>query len=445
MSRSLRRPAGLGLAALAAVVAAALAWWAIQPLRPAPKPASAMASGPSQTDITAVMQLLQGHARALTGRDEAAWAAGLDASPAAAAYRDQERAVFDNLSAVPLAAWRYSLSAPVTDATVLQPAAARLGGPVVVLHVELQYGFAVVDPVPTSRDEYLTAVHRRDGWRLAADNDVASTGGASWHGPWDFGPLVVAAGPHTLVLAHPAHRTDLARFQQLVERSVPVVAAVWGAAWNEHVAVLIPDTAAEFQAVTGDGTDSHDIAAVAIADSINPDLSVSPDQAVLGARIVLNPANLSRLDPAGRQLVVQHELTHIATRAQTTDQMPTWLIEGFADYVGNLDSGRRVSDIASELATEVRHGAVPAQLPTAADFGGDDTRLPQVYEEAWLACRLIAATIGQHGLVSFYRAVSTAARSDPAAAAAVGFRELLGTTVPAFTVRWRHYLQSQLR
>ena len=81
--------------------------------------------------------------------------------------------------------------------------------------------------------------------------------------------------------------------------------------------MLIPDTAAEFQAVTGDTDDSHDIAAVAIADAINPDLSVSPQQAVLGARIVLNPANLARLDAAGRRLVVQHELTHLATRAQT--------------------------------------------------------------------------------------------------------------------------------
>jgi hypothetical protein len=166
---------------------------------------------------------------------------------------------------------------------------------------------------------------------------------------------------------------------------------------------------------------------------------------VLGARIVLNPTNLSRLDPAGRRLVVQHELTHIASRAQTSDQMPTWLIEGFADYIGNLDSGRAVPAIASELAAEVRKGTVPAQLPTAADFDGDNPRLPQAYEESWLACRLIAATVGQHGLVTFYRAVGAAAGSTPATAVATGLRDLLHTSVPAFTARWRAYLQSQLR
>lgn len=440
----LRRPLGRGLVLLVVlVVAAGVGWLALRPSTH--RPTVSPAAPPSASETAAVMQLLQTHAQALTERNQVGWDAGLDDSPAAAGYRDQERAVFTNLADVPLATWRYSLTAPVTDAQVLQTAATRLGGRVVVLHVQLQYAFAVVDPAPTAKSEYLTAVQRPDGWRLGADDDTSSSAVASWHGPWDFGPLIAAAGPHTLVLAHPAHRADIATFQGLVEKSVPVVTSVWGTAWNDQVAVLIPDTDAEFQAVTGDGADSHDIAAVAVADSINPDLSVDPRQAVLGARIVLNPANLTRLDAAGRRLVIQHELTHIAARAQTSDQMPTWVIEGFADYVGNLDSGRTVRAIAPELAAEIDQGTLPTQLPTAADFDGASTRLPQAYEESWLACRLIAATIGQHGLVSFYRAVDTATLTAPATAVSVVLARLLHTTVPGFTARWRTYLQAQFR
>lgn len=437
------------LIALAATLVLTVGWLAVRPSHPGSGPASgspgAQAAPPSQDEIGAIMQLLAEHGRALTRRDQPGWVGGLDTAAAAERYRNQQTAVFGNLATVPLTTWRYVLTAPVTDPATLQPAASRLGGRVVILHVQLQYAFARVDPAPTSKSEYLTAVQRPQGWRLAGDDDAAATGGASWRGPWDFGPLVAAAGPHTLVLAHPAHRADVATFQRLVEAAVPVVARVWGPDWNEQVAVLIPDTAAEFQAVTSDTNDTKDIAAVAIADAINPDLSVSPQQAVLGARMVLNPANLTRLDAPGRQLVVQHELTHLATRAQTSDQMPTWLIEGFADYVGNLSTTRPVRAIAAELAAEVKRGKIPAALPAVQDFDGAAPRLPQAYEESWLACRLIAATVGQHGLVSFYRAVAAAARTDPAGAAAAGLRAVLHTTLPAFTARWRSYLQSQLR
>ncbi|MGI8665955.1 MAG: hypothetical protein ACR2N4_07985 [Jatrophihabitans sp.] len=426
---------------LSMLLAAGVGWLVLRPAHPGRASGQAIAGSgpPSQDDVGAVMRLLQRHAGELISRDGSGWTADLDATPAAAGYATRQRAVFDNLAGVPLANWRYVLSAPVTDPTVIAPAAARLGARVVLLHVQLQYGFAVVDPAPTAKDLWLTAVRRPAGWRLAGDTDAASTGGPSWQGPWDFGPLRASVGPHTLVLAHPAHAGDARTFQALVEHSVPVVGAVWGNNWNEHVAVLIPDTPAEFTAVTGDGADSHDIAAVAVADS------VTGDGTVLGARIVLNPTNLSRLDQTGRTLVVQHELTHIATRAQTSDQMPTWLIEGFADYVGNLGSGQPLRTAATELAAEVRRGRLPTALPNSADFDGANSRLAQIYEQSWLACRLIASKVGQQGLVSFYRTVSRAAGIDAATAATQGLRQVLHTDVAAFTAAWRRWLQVELR
>jgi hypothetical protein len=384
-----------------------------------------------------VLAVLHRHAAALIDRDAQTWNGDLDQSAAAAGYAGRQRQVFANLAQVPLAAWRYVLIAPVTDPNVLAPAAARVGGPVVIVHVELQYALAKVDPAPTGKQLWLTAVRRGTGWKLAADDDAAAVGGPSWRGPWDFGQLLVRRGPHTLVLAHPAHRADEPVFADLVEKSLPVVTRIWGRDWNDQVAVLIPDTPQEFAAVTGDNADSHDLAAVAVADQ------VSPDGTVLGARIVLNPGNLARLDAAGRRLVVGHELTHIASRAVTSDQMPTWLIEGMADYVGNADSGLPVAGTAVELATEVRAGKVPAALPAPADFTG--SRSPQAYEQSWLACRLIADRAGQSGLVRFYRVVAKAAGTDPATAVAIGLRQVLHTDVAAFTAAWRSYLIGQLR
>ena len=438
--RPSRRP-GLWLAAaLVTVLVAAVAAVAVQQVRagrsdPAP---STAAAGSDQAGVAAVLTVLHRHAGALLGRDARAWDADLDSSTAAAGYAGRQRQVFANLAQVPLDTWRYVLVAPVTDPSVLAPAAARLGAAVVIVHVELQYALSAVDPAPTGKQLWLTGVRRGSDWKLAADDDAAAVGGASWRGPWDFGQLLARRGPHTLVLAHPAHRQDLPVFADLVERALPRVIGVWGSDWNDTIAVLIPDTAPEFAAVTGDRTDTSDLAAVAVADQ------VSGDGTVLGSRIVLNPANLARLDDAGRRLVVGHELTHVATRAVTSDQMPTWLIEGLADYVGNLDSRQPVRTIAAELAADVRAGRVPTALPDQAAFAGG-SRLPQAYEQAWLACRLIAVRVGQPGLVRFYRVVAAAARTRPDTAVAVGLRQVLHTDPAAFTAAWRSYLIGQLR
>jgi hypothetical protein len=440
--RPSRRPGRRLATELATVLVAALAVLGIVGVQHArdgsSRPREPAVGSPDPAGVTAVLAVLHRHAGALLGRDAGAWAADLDSAPASTGYAGRQRQVFANLAQVPLDTWRYVLVAPVTDATVLAPAAARLGAAVVIVHVELQYALSGVDPGPTAKQLWLTGVRRGADWKLAADDDAATVGGASWRGPWDFGQLLARRGPHTLVLAHPAHRQDLAVYAGLVERSLPLVKKVWGSDWNDRIAVLIPDTAAEFAAVTGDQADSSDLAAVAVADQ------VSGDGTVLGSRIVLNPANLARLDAAGRRLVIGHELTHVATRAVTSDQMPTWLIEGLADYVGNLDSRLPDRTIAAELAADVRAGRVPAALPDAADFAGG-SRLPQAYEQSWLACRLIAARAGQAGLVGFYRVVAAAARTDPATAVALGLRQVLRTDPAAFTAAWRSYLIGRLR
>jgi hypothetical protein len=435
---SRRRYVLLAGAVIVVAVLAVSSWLLVRaPSDPSPQSADdAQATG---AETSEVMAMLQRHAQALLRRDGANWTATVDDDSRAAQFASRERAVFSNLEQVPLQTWRYALSSAVSSPDVLSAAAQRLGARVVVVRVGLQYALAGVDPRPTSKDLWLTAVRRHDQWLLAGDSDVANAGGSSWQGPWEFGPLVVRQGPHTLVLAHPGHAADGAAFADLVEKSVPVVIRVWGSDWNDKVGVLIPDTPAEFVAVTGAVGDSPDLAAVAIADGVDP------NGTVLGARIVINPSTLNQLDAAGRRLVVQHELTHIASRAATSDQMPTWVIEGFADYVGNLDSGRTARVTAAELAAEVRSGKLPAQLPTAQDFDGANPRLAQVYEESWLACRLVASRVGEHGLVRFYRAVSKTASTDPQGAVAVALHAIVSTTPARFTADWRRYLTEQLR
>ena len=158
---------------------------------------------------------------------------------------------------------------------------------------------------------------------------------------------------------------------------------------------------------------------------------------------MLNPHALAVLTPTGLRIVVQHEITHIASAAGTGPSSPRWLVEGLAEYVGNLGSAAPVRVAASELRSEIARGTVPGALPGDAEFAGGGARLPQVYEESWLACRLIAARAGQAGLVRFYRLVGASAQA-PMAAVADALQRVLQESVATFTAQWRAYLREQL-
>jgi hypothetical protein len=159
--------------------------------------------------------------------------------------------------------------------------------------------------------------------------------------------------------------------------------------------------------------------------------------------VAINPGPFRSLSDFGRQVVLQHEITHVATRDVTSTNTPYWLAEGFADYVGYLDSGATVRSAARELGADVRAGRLPKALPSERDFAGDNPRLAQSYELAWLACRLIAERVGRDGLVRFYRAVS-AASGTPAAALTSSMRAELEMTPAEFVAAWRVHLRRDL-
>jgi hypothetical protein len=302
----------------------------------------------------------------------------------------------------------------------------------------LDYAYRGIDRIPTRHDLWWTFVRHDGRVVLAADDSLAQAGGQSWQGPWDFGPLVVRRGTHSLVIGHPDSAAALDGIRSTVDAAVPVVSSVWGSGWAQDVAVIIPSSDAELRAQAGETLDATlTVAAVAISDGQDP---VSGD--VYGQRLIVNPAALDQLSAVGQQIVVRHEITHIAAAASTSAASPTWLVEGFADYVGNLHSGQSVTTTAAELTADVRHGRVPDALP-ATDAFSTEGQSAQAYEGAWLACRLIAHRAGVPGLVRFYRVVGASPLGSDAAVAA-GLRRVLHETTAQFTGQWRAYLIAQL-
>lgn len=82
-------------------------------------------------------------------------------------------------------------------------------------------------------------------------------------------------------------------------------------------------------------------------------------------RIIVNPDAYGLLGSLGKQVVLTHETTHVATRADTTSATPLWLSEGYADWVGYRGSGRTAAQAAPNWpARSPRAGRPPGCRPT---------------------------------------------------------------------------------
>jgi hypothetical protein len=384
--------------------------------------------------MSAVRQLLASFAAAVRTHDRAKFLGAVD--PRAAGFRSEQATDLTSLTRLPWQLWRYAIVGEIRDRAALRAATRRYGEPVRLVHVTLLFELRGVEPVPSRHDQYLVFTERAGHTYLAGDDAVSNETISSWIGPWRYGPLVAVRGADSLVLGPPGRHPQLANLAQRTDAGVAAVSAVWGTHWSQRVVVLIPASTAEYTALTGAAV--RETAAAAVTDGID-----SGTGRPYGQRLVINPTQLGELSPVGQRIVLAHEITHLATAADTPDITPRWLVEGFADYVANLHSGQSVRTAAAELRAAVAAGRIPHALPDDTAFGATGTALARLYEQSWLACRLIAARAGQAGLVRFYRKVGTAL-APRAEALAAAFRSVLHENQGAFEKQWRAYLKAEL-
>jgi len=375
----------------------------------------------------AVTDLLERRARAIRRRDRTSFTATLDVTQRAFVTRQLK--LFDALAEVPLAEWRYDL-VTADEATPPQRkyGAAETWAP----RVTLRYRLTGYDTSATAADQYLTFVRRGTRWLVADDADFDEDGRRTARDIWDFGPVSVVRGVRSLVLGHPGQHSFLRDVARHADDAVPRVSRVWGTSWSRKVVVVVPATDDELGAIIGDDGDLSRIAAVAVAE-LPGDTGNRP----VGNRVIVNPPNFRRLGNLGRRVVLTHEVTHVATRDDSAVGVPTWLVEGFADYVGYLGTGLSARAICQELAADVRAGRAPRQLPHDGDFDGGNDKLAQAYESAWLAVHLVVERAGEDGLVDLYRRAAT--RPLPEV-----LKDVTGLTVERFLVQWRAYVKATL-
>ncbi|WP_329419931.1 hypothetical protein [Streptomyces sp. NBC_01268] len=376
------------------------------------------APGPADPAPGQVQRLLDRHARALLDRDEAAYLAALDPALAPAA-----RTEFDRLATIPLGGWKYR----VTDVD-------RTGGGRATARAELGYRIKGYDSGPATTERVLELAERDGRWYVTGDRPAE---GAPQQ-LWQQGEVRTVTGRRSLVLGVGQSPERLREIAAAADRAVPAVGDAWRGNWAGRIVVLVPASVEAMGGLLGAPAASYrGIAAVTTGETGGGPQAPAD-------RVIVNPDAYATLGAFGRQLVLTHETTHVATRVQTTKATPVWLSEGFADWIAYLGTGRTAAQAAPELRRAVQEGRAPAALPDDEDFafGGDQDAMARAYEGGWLACELIAERWGEEKLAAFYRAVGAHPQREGALEKAL--KDVLGTTPEEFTARWRAYVGERL-
>jgi hypothetical protein len=388
-------------------------------------------AGSGDTRDEALQALLAERAAATLAHDRKRFSATLD--DPASAFGRRQLAAFDALVRLPLRTFSYGVPEPAPELSAQRHAV--LGADAWVARVPGSYSLRGYDAGQRSYESYFTVVHRTGVWRLADDRD-----GGTQQQVWNLPGLRVVADGHVLVAGN-ASEAALHGYQRMGRQAITDVAAVWTAGWPRRLVIIAPRT--QNQARDQLAVEQSDLSQVAAV----TDGPQSPESGLsLADRIVINPQAFAKLRPAGRQVVLSHEATHAAVRASSGGQVPTWLSEGFADYVGYRPLGLPRRVVAADLLKQVRAGKVPAALPGDAAFDPARGTIAPSYNGAWLAVCLIADRWGERRLVSFYRAAAGPNTGEQLSAAQVAaradraFTRVFDTSRAAFTARWRSYL-----
>ena len=285
-------------------------------------------------------QLLRARFAAAARSDESGWLAPLQEA-SSAALRLTQAAVLDRMTRMAVESIRL---VGVRETTAPVPASR---GTTVEWDVRasLTYRLRGFDARPRSFDLDLT--FKADPGRPGGLAITASSPSGRPQ-PWDLAGLVVRRSHTALVLAV----GDADRVQEVVRRARTAasrVASVWGevrpAVW------IAPATDADAARLLG--RTAGDLDGVAAA----TDGPLTPGERAGADRIVLVPGAWASLRPDGRDVVMTHELTHVAVRASTTRAVPLWLSEGFAELVAYEPSTCRRRRSSLPRSTVCEHPA----------------------------------------------------------------------------------------
>jgi hypothetical protein len=423
--------AGLAGLLLVALVATVLA---VRPPRvqdAAAPPARAVGQRPA-TKVPAdpraeLPRLLARRAKAVLAGDRAAFLATVDRRQRSW-YRGQAT-LFERMRTAPFSAFAYRVLDQRADTRLRRRYRAEQ---VEVARVQARYRFRGQDASPVLARYSYTFALTRSGWRIAGDGDDRFRGRDDVE-IWDSGPVRNVRSARTLIVHHPGQEVLARRLLRVADRAYGQVGAAWTGRWERKAVILVPRDEREAERLVG----ARDLARVAAVASSSVESGAA--ERVLGNRIVVNTDNVSRYNDLNLQILITHEMTHVATRT-LGDGVPLLLVEGFADWAALKPLGYPFRVTRPALARLGRAG-FDGDLPSDREFRGPQAAA--AYDEGSAFCQWVAETAGPAKLRALYRQF---AGSDPPTSAQLdrGFRRVLGISRRTAEGRWAAWVRAQL-
>jgi hypothetical protein len=388
------------------------------------RPATSLAPDP-RTDLP---RLLARRADAIVARDRAAFLATVDRRQRRW-YRDQAR-LFASLRTVPFSAFSYKLGDLRTSTSLRRRYDADQ---VVQAQVQSRYRFRGQDASPVLARDSFTFVHTGAAWRIAGPGD-AQMRRRDDVDIWEGGPIKTASSARTLIVHHPGQRALAERLLRVADRAYDQVEAAWTGEWEQKAVILVPRDQDEAQRLVG-ARDLSRVAAVA-----SSSVESGAVERVLGNRIVVNTSNVVRYNDLNLQVLITHEMTHVATRT-LGDSVPLLLVEGFADWAALKPLGYPFAATRPALARSVGNGRFDGDLPEDREFRGPDAAV--AYDEGSAFCLWVAETYGRAKLQSLYRTFKGSGTTTDDELDS-GFRDVLGISLRTAERRWAAWVRDRL-
>ncbi len=266
-----------------------------------------------------------------------------------------------------------------------------------------------------------TAASANPDWQWAGTSDGPAEADPSALPLWWLEPVTVRRSDGNVVLAGPGQdaaswlprvvRATTTITDRLQSSSHDVPAPDHG--WNHHLVLEIASTQSRFEQTVGApaGSDGA-LAAVTYPDAM--DARLAP------MRIMLNPLVMNTESELGVEIVLTHEMTHVATRSPASPA-PLWLVEGFADFNAYASFPQAQAPARDLLYRAVRADGAPSQPPGNERFTAQAQNLNLAYAQAWQLCAYLASHGGQGKLNAFYSSVSASPDADVDAALKTGY------------------------
>jgi hypothetical protein len=433
-----RRRAGWIVAAVAgllvlALVAAALVVRAGDQGGPVQRAAGQGATAKLPPDpATDLPKLLAKRAKAVTDDDRAAFLATVDKRQTT--YYKRQATLFGRMRTAPFSAFAYRL-----DPRDLR-SRARLrrhyrAEQVQQAPVQVRYKFRGQDASPVLARESFTFVLTGSGWRIAGPGDSSMRRRDDVE-IWSGGQVRTARSARTLIVHHPGHEDLARRLLQVADRAYGQIGAAWTGRWERKAVILVPRDQNEAERLVG----ARDLSRVAAVASSSVESGSTEAEKVLGNRIVVNTTNVAGYNDLNLQILLTHEMTHVATRT-LGDSVPLLLVEGFADWAALKPVGLPLAATRPALYQAVNSGRFDEELPEDREFRGPDAAV--AYDEGSAFCLWVANTFGAGKLQALYRKFRGSDRTTSLELDR-GFRDVLGISRRTAEARWAAWVRDQL-